>query len=762
MTRNLALLFVGLALTSVHGACSCAPDELPDPPAQCDSAGRGCLPDEFCEAGTCLKFERCDSDADCPSSAYRCTFPSQLCEVRPGFDLECVTTTDCDPGNFCALGRCRSVDDARPCARRTDCPQGQACDQVSLFCIEEAPCTLVRDYPEVACDPGETCDETSGRCNLECQNQCTVETEVDDCGFGLKCDAACRCVQCLSNVDCGVGLVCNTRAGRCESENLCYSDDECAAPLVCNAETALCQVPLPPCEDDLDCSIAEVCNRVTGNCELPGGACLDDRFEDSDTPATARTFTPPDDGSELLIDELQLCPDDDDVYRFDLLAGQNLIARLDGTTPLARATMWLLDETGETSLRFSESPPYGNATISYVAQKDETVYLRLTALLGPTPYDMALMILNGSVCEGDAFEGASGNDTIETATTTDNFPLDDDFDATICPGDRDHFVMALAAGEAIEVSLGFDAAAADLDLFVRDVETGDLLAQSASASATEYVRTRTLTAKNVVVIVRGFGNSSGAYTIRVSRLPPFVCEADAFEPDDDLASAVVIDDDASIADVPRTLCIGDKDTYAVPLKDFERVVARAVFAAGEIDLRLTVLDATGENVLRTSPNAGGAETVTWDATADTTVLVRVESLFNSQGEYTFSLFRENQVDCSPDALEPNNTVPTAVAAPTSPVSLTLCGTDQDHFYVDGVAGKRLTARAGFFHADGDIDLVIVGADGAQVLAASDGVTNEEEVSTLLPIDGRYTVRVFSLTQAPKARYDLEVLVTSDE
>jgi len=92
----------------------------------------------------------------------------------------------------------------------------------------------------------------------------------------------------------------------------------------------------------------------------------------------------------------------------------------------------------------------------------------------------------------------------------------------------------------------------------------------------------------------------------------------------------------------------------------------------------------------------------------------------------------------------------------------LCGTDQDHFYVDGSAGKRLTARAAFFHADGDIDLVIVGADGAQVLAASDGVTNQEEVSALLPIDGRYTVRVFSLSQAPKARYDLEVLVTSDE
>jgi len=750
------LLLAGLA----PSGCACGVDELPAPPAQCDLEGRGCLPDEFCEAGQCVKFDRCDDDGDCPSAAYRCTFPSQLCELRPGFDLECVVSTDCDPAHFCALGRCRPVDGARPCARRTDCPQGQACDQVSLFCIEEAPCTLVRDYPEVACDPGETCDEFSGRCRLECQNECTVETEDDDCGFGERCDAACRCVQCLSDVDCGVGLVCNTRAGRCESENLCYDDDECESPLVCNPQTALCQVPLPPCEDDLDCGIAEVCNRVTGNCELPGGACVDDRFEDSDTPATARTFEVPDDGTELLIDELMLCPDDDDVYRFDLLAGQNLIARIDGTTPLARATMWLLDESGETSLRFSESPPYGNATVSYVAQSDETVFLRLTALLGPTPYDMALLIVDGTPCASDDLEGANGNDTPATATTA--FPLETPFDATVCPGDVDHYRVSLAAGEALDVALDFDTAAADLDLFLRDAVTGESLDQSASATQDEHARTRSLTARDVVIVVKGFGNASGAYTLLARVLPPYACTPDALEPDEDPASAVLLADGESITDLARSVCIDDKDTFAVPLKDFERVVARAVFAAGEIDLRLTVLDESGETVLRTSPNSGGAETVTYDADGDETVLVRVESLFNSQGDYVLTLFRENQVDCAPDDAEPNGTVLSATAAPVVTTSYTLCGTDQDHFFVDGAAGKRLTARAAFFHADGDVDLVIVGADGTQVLAASDGVTNQEEVSTLLPIDGRYTVRVFSLTEGPKVRYDLEVVVTSDE
>src|SRR5690606_996987 len=132
--------------------------------------------------------------------------------------------------------------------------------------------------------------------------------------------------------------------------------------------------------------IAEICNRVTGVCELPGGACIDDRLEDADTPAQAESISVPNDGSLVLVDELQLCPDDDDVYAFTLDAGDVLLAAVEGTIPQARAAVWMLDSEGETSVGFALTPPFGNGMITYAAQTAETVYLRVTALVAPTPY----------------------------------------------------------------------------------------------------------------------------------------------------------------------------------------------------------------------------------------------------------------------------------------------------------------------------------------------------------------------------------------
>jgi hypothetical protein len=749
-------LLVALVLV---GACSCGGPTLPDRPVQCTPDGVGCLIDEQCIDGVCVKLEPCEEDEDCPLVQMQCVFPAQICEFRPGFSDECNVDADCPGGSFCALGVCRALDDARNCARRSDCPIGQACSQIHFKCIPEGPCTLEEDFPETACGPDEVCEIFSERCSLSCQEECTVATELEDCGAGLRCDGACRCVQCLENEDCGLGLICNVRAGRCESEDLCFDDDDCPNPLVCDLETALCQVPQPPCTTDLDCDISELCNLNTGECEPVLGECFDDRFEDADTPTTARELDVPNDGTGLFLDELQLCPDDDDVYAVALDPGDNLIVRVLDTEIQARATAWLLDPTGEFSLRFALTPPFGDGTISYVSEVAETVYVRLNALEGPSFYQMELLRLPGTPCTPDVFEGDPDNDATDRATPSNLVLTDVQLAASICQEDVDFLAIDVGADEAVRVTLDFDGTQADLDLALVEPQSGAVLVASSGVLGTEQVFLRSPFARTVLARVQSFNRTAGPYQILVERLPPFVCADDAAEPDDDIAGATLVPLDTTL-DEARTACQEDVDVLEVPLLDFQRLVAFADFPAAEMALTMTVTDDAG-NVLATSPNGADGETLTFNARGDETVFLHVAPELNTKGAYQLTVDRENQIDCADDDLEPNDTLAAAPAAPAAQSGLTLCDLDEDLFQVQGVAGKRLRARIAFTHADGDLDLMLIGIDGEQTLATSDGVGDSEEADAILPVDGTYYVRVFSLSETPAARYSIEVALEDE-
>jgi hypothetical protein len=765
-TMPLRLVGVGLALVlaSLGTGGSCEEQILPEAPRECDASGRGCLPDEQCIDGKCALLGRCTNDTDCPNSAYTCLFPAQFCSLRPGFAEECSPDIPCDPGFFCALGRCRSVEGARSCITRLDCNPGQACDRNAFFCIDDGPCTLAEEYPELACDPDETCDVLSKACLLPCQNQCTQATEADDCAFGQRCDGACRCVDCLSDADCGAGLVCNVRAGRCQSENLCFQDADCENPLVCDPRTSLCQVPPPPCDDDFDCQIAEICNLSNRRCELPGGVCIDDRFEDNDTPASAERVNLQLDTPRLL-DDLQLCPDDNDYYVFALQAGDTLTARVTRTVSEARATVWLLDAAGETSVAFAETAPRGDGTVRFKADLDEDVYLRINALLAPSPYDLTVERTAGTPCLPDFFEGEGGNNTPDTATPPNLVPANVDLVASICRGDVDHFAFDVPAGEGLRATLTFDAAAADLDLAFVSL-TGQVLKESATLFSPEVLERRFTAATRVIVRVKGFGNAAAPYTLRLERIPPLVCD-DPFEPDDEVPRPIFVPNVTATGLAPytedRALCgpvlPAANDRWAIALEDFERLVFIARPDDPDLRVDLTVENAAG-SVLRRSPLGRGASAVTFDATQTGAVFVRAVGQGGGQGFYSIEVSRENQTVCGPDELEPNDTVATRVALPTPNQVLSICESDEDYFVVEGVAGRRLLVDLTFLHADGDLDLVLLGLDGTQILAVSDSLSDNEHIDVILPLDGLYTLRVFSLSSGATARYTLDARLAS--
>ena len=750
--RLAPLLFFVVPLA---GACD---PLLPAPPQQCDPAGAlagkaGCLSDEVCEDFKCVPRPQCDVDEDCPSSAFDCVLPAQVCELREGFGQECQEPeAPCQPTEFCALGLCRPR--TGECRESFDCPIGQRCD-THQFCIPDAPCTLIADFPEVACDVGQTCDALSGRCLLPCQNECPPAS--DECSDGFKCDGSCRCVQCISNEDCGAGLLCDPRSGDCRSENSCFSDDDCADPLICDLLSSLCQVAPPACLDDFDCSIAQACDVATGRCVTPGGVCDDDSFEEHDTPANAKELDVAPGESELFV-ALQLCPDDDDVYSMVLDVGDRLTATIqhEALVGSARATIWLYDETAETALRFSQAPPFGSGRISYVAQQAGVVYLRINALSGETPYDLLLERDSGAPCPLDSFEP---NDDVGTATSQDLVPDGIPLSGTVCPNDQDVFRLVVAAGEALTATLAFDSSAADLDVAFLD-STGEVLAQDAGADAPELLRRRFSFAQTVFVRVRGFGTDAGSYTLTVEHEAPFGCTPDAAEPDDDVIDATPLPLNQGLAAQSRTMCAADEDLLLVPLEDFERVIVRALYIDSEVELTIDVLDETGTDVQATSPPATGGAALSYDAVGDETVLVRISGTGGAIGPYTLVVTKENQLTCTPDAAEPNNTVAAATPLPSSSELLSICESDQDFFVIEGVADKKLIVDASFRQADGDIDLMLLGLDGAQILEVADGTSDGEHLELVLPLDGIYTLRVFSLTSGARAPYSLVTQLVS--
>ena len=273
-------------------------------------------------------------------------------------------------------------------------------------------------------------------------------------------------------------MICNSRAGRCESEDLCYDDADCPPHLFCDLATALCQVPPPACEDDFDCEIAEICNRTTGRCELLEGVCIDDYLEDADSPSNAEEVNFAEGSNERLYDGLMLCPDDDDLFAVNLNAGDNLHVEVTNTDIKARATLWLLDSAGETSLQYVEAPPRGDGTIDYLSDIDQTVYLRLNALLGSTDYNLSITITQDTPCLTDDYESETGNNTYTTAFSLPEGNEIDTLTAAICTDDTDHYVYALAAGEAVTATLSFDGNQTDLDLAFLDPDDGDLMFSS--------------------------------------------------------------------------------------------------------------------------------------------------------------------------------------------------------------------------------------------------------------------------------------------
>ena len=330
------------------------------------------------------------------------------------------------------------------------------------------------------------------------------------------------CESCSADVQCGDAddnCVMVGQSRHCLSS--CAGPADCPSGYTCST-TALTSV---------DGAVARQCVPSSGSCAA-GPTCTDDAYEDNDSRAQAQTRPPLAPGSI----DVTSCPladgsnDDEDWYRLEITADATVTLTLAGQE-VSDLDLGLYDATG-TRLA-SATGATSMETISHCLTPG-TYYARVYAWGAGTENHYRLTYARtagacATACVDDAHEPDDNavqarvvTGTVYTSTANQ-----------ICPGDDDWYEVLMFDGDPLTVDLTFTQASAaqDLDIHLYDEAGTDLtpcapgmsstcqLDNGQSADADEHF---TFTAPaacaslcTYYVVVRGWGNASNAYDIRI-------------------------------------------------------------------------------------------------------------------------------------------------------------------------------------------------------------------------------------------------------
>src|SRR5690606_16988015 len=208
--------------------------------ADCDGgqAGSGgsepeCQTNLDCEPGlACIEGEcsPCGSDGHC-LRVERCDPASLRCVYREGWGNECSAHEQCPLGRYCVQGLCIAVNLATPCGSMGQCPEGMRCNTRvgnPPVCEEDVGCG-----DDLDCRDNEVCNQRTGQCEIAC----TPENQAEVCRAREICVDG-QCVECETDEDCSLGLVCD--GGFCVGEGTCFTDRDCPVGQVCNRRIHIC------------------------------------------------------------------------------------------------------------------------------------------------------------------------------------------------------------------------------------------------------------------------------------------------------------------------------------------------------------------------------------------------------------------------------------------------------------------------------------------------------------------------------------------
>ncbi|MBI5543976.1 MAG: hypothetical protein HY901_08825 [Deltaproteobacteria bacterium] len=476
----------------------CSKDPAPGPS---DAAVRECSTRAECEAkgtefagmvcsveGACLG---CQSNGEC-ALRERCDGDQRRCVFKDGWGTQCALNADCQAGQLCVQGLCKSEKDVVLCSAWTCLAEGQRCNRANGVCEED-----------IGCNADSDCTADLELCNLPtntCVLRCTSDTQAQVCTAGQKCLES-RCTDCEDSSDCPGGMVCDRGRLACVVDGAarCLSDRDCAAGLECNPATGFCTPPPPPCLSNDDCLSGQRCDVAAGKC-VPR-ACQPDRFEPNPAMSQAHEIASGDYPS------LTLCDGEQDWFSVRLTRGDRFNVFVDAD-PLFQDVMdtRLLDAQGQALAE-------GALALDKTVSEDTTYYLRLRADDAFVEYGLRVGISRGTPCDEDRFH-PNGN-----AASAASLHEQGEYDKlTLCGLEQDWFRLDVPAGKGVRVELHYVPTEGAADLLIHDVVTGTQLGKSDVTAPVQPVEiaAEAISGGQVFVVVASLDDRANAeYYLRV-------------------------------------------------------------------------------------------------------------------------------------------------------------------------------------------------------------------------------------------------------
>jgi hypothetical protein len=233
-----------------------------------------------------------------------------------------------------------------------------------------------------------------------------------------------------------------------------------------------------------------------------GSSCTEDAREPNDTSAQAVALTP---GS---YPGLMVCAGNDDWYKIQLRAGDNLSVTVSFTHAQGDLDLEVYRPDRATLLGFSEGTTDTESLTFRVVPESGFYYLKVYGY--QNAQNAYSLTLSGGQCQDDALEDndATGTAKLLSGGTTRSL--------AICSGDEDYYKVSASAGQTLRVAVRFKHAQGDLDLRVLRPD-GTPLASSYSLDDDELVEVRVPTAGTYFVHLFGATTSTqNAYDLEIS------------------------------------------------------------------------------------------------------------------------------------------------------------------------------------------------------------------------------------------------------
>ncbi len=319
-------------------------------------------------------------------------------------------------------------------------------------------------------------------------------------------------------------------------------------------------------------------------------------------------------------------------------------------------------------------------------------------------------------------------------------------DTALVPIDVDWYAIEAPAGQKLQVTLTFDPAEGDLDLYLLGPEQQTLSA-SETVTGAEVVSHTPSAAQTLYVVVTGVGQESFhmGYALTLSLTTTASCEADDFEPNDDVSEASPLPGPSDV----MSICPGDLDVFAVSLACGAKVVATLDTAGtGDLDMGLWPVGAVSGTPLAQAATDKEVETFTVASVPEAGDHVIIVSGYpHGQAEGIYSLEVAVGGGCQDDGLG-NGSAAKAKAlsdegGTLGPYAL-CCGADW--FVVPLAKGDELlvdvTLAGG---ASGTAGIAVFAPDGTTQLASKAPSASGALLSTQAGQAGPHYVRVSGAT-----------------